>query len=474
MKLSVVIVNYNVKYFLEQCLYAVRKAKQHLPIEVFVVDNNSVDGSMEMLKEKFPEVQLIENKKNVGFSVANNQAMQIAQGEYFLLLNPDTVVQEDTFVKICDFMDAHPNAGGLGVKMIDGKGQFLPESKRGLPTPFVAFCKIMGLSNLFPKSKKFGRYHLGFLDKNKIHKVDVLAGAFMLMRKSALDQVGLLDETFFMYGEDIDLSYRIQLGGYDNYYFPDTQIIHYKGESTKKSSVNYVFVFYNAMIIFAQKHFTKNNAQLFSFLINIAIYLRAGLAIISRLLRKLVLPFLDAATWYAGIYFIKIYWEHNHRFVRKAYAPELMNTAVPIYILIWLMAVWLLGGYDKPYKLSKLVRGLFIGTIGIGLMYAFQNEAWRFSRAIIILGAFWTVIAAVGLRIVLNALGLKNYKLDGISTEKKIVIVAKIEEGERVLEMIRHAVGSINFIGFVMVALSITCSGSERRRVGYGSEFRCR
>ena len=173
MKLSVVIVNYNVKYFLEQCLYAVRKAKQHLPIEVFVVDNNSVDGSMEMLKEKFPEVQLIENKKNVGFSVANNQAMQIAQGEYFLLLNPDTVVQEDTFVKICDFMDAHPNAGGLGVKMIDGKGQFLPESKRGLPTPFVAFCKIMGLSNLFPKSKKFGRYHLGFLDKNKIHKVDV-------------------------------------------------------------------------------------------------------------------------------------------------------------------------------------------------------------------------------------------------------------------------------------------------------------
>lgn len=449
MKLSVVIVNYNVKYFLEQCLYAVRKAKQHLPIEVFVVDNNSVDGSMEMLKEKFPEVQLIENKKNVGFSVANNQAMQIAQGEYFLLLNPDTVVQEDTFVKICDFMDAHPNAGGLGVKMIDGKGQFLPESKRGLPTPFVAFCKIMGLSNLFPKSKKFGRYHLGFLDKNKIHKVDVLAGAFMLMRKSALDQVGLLDETFFMYGEDIDLSYRIQLGGYDNYYFPDTQIIHYKGESTKKSSVNYVFVFYNAMIIFAQKHFTKNNAQLFSFLINIAIYLRAGLAIISRLLRKLVLPFLDAATWYAGIYFIKIYWEHNHRFVRKAYAPELMNTAVPIYILIWLMSVWLLGGYDKPYKLSKLVRGLFIGTIGIGLMYAFQNEAWRFSRAIIILGAFWTVIAAVGLRIVLNALGLKNYKLDGISTEKKIVIVAKIEEGERVLEMIRHAVGSINFIGFV-------------------------
>lgn len=449
MKLSVVIVNYNVKYFLEQCLYAVRKAKHNLAIEVFVVDNHSVDGSIEMLKDKFPEVILIENKDNVGFSVANNQAMKLAKGEYVLLLNPDTVVQEDTFVKVCDFMDAHPDAGGLGVKMIDGKGQFLPESKRGLPTPFVAFCKIVGLSALFPQSKKFGQYHLGFLDKNKTHVVDVLAGAFMLMRKTVLDEVGLLDETFFMYGEDIDLSYRIQLGGYQNYYFPETQIIHYKGESTKKSSVNYVFVFYNAMIIFAEKHFSKSNAKLFSFLINIAIYLRAGLAIAARVLRKMVLPFLDAATWYAGIYFIKIYWEHNHRFVRKAYAPALMNTAVPIYIFIWLMAVWLLGGYDKPYKLSKLVRGLFIGTIGIAILYAFQNEAWRFSRAIIILGAFWTVIAAVGLRILLNAIGLKNYKLDGISTDKKIVIVAKVEEGKRVLEMIKHAVGTINFIGFV-------------------------
>ena len=320
MKLSVVIVNYNVKYFLEQCLYAVRKAKHNLAIEVFVVDNHSVDGSIEMLKDKFPEVFLIENKDNVGFSVANNQAMKLAKGEYVLLLNPDTVVQEDTFVKVCDFMDTHADAGGLGVKMIDGKGQFLPESKRGLPTPFVAFCKIVGLSALFPQSKKFGQYHLGFLDKNKTHVVDVLAGAFMLMRKTVLDEVGLLDETFFMYGEDIDLSYRIQLGGYQNYYFPETQIIHYKGESTKKSSVNYVFVFYNAMIIFAEKHFSKSNAKLFSFLINIAIYLRAGLAIAARVIRKMVLPFLDAISWYAGIYFIKIM-VNNEIVVKKFVKP---------------------------------------------------------------------------------------------------------------------------------------------------------
>lgn len=437
------------KYFLEQCLYSVRKAAKGMSMEVIVVDNNSVDGSVEMLKDKFQDILLIENKKNTGFSVANNQGIEISKGEYVLLLNPDTVVQEDTFHKVIQFMDEHPDAGGLGVKMIDGKGHFLPESKRGLPTPMVAFFKIFGLSRLFPKSKLFGKYHLGYLSNDEVNEVDVLAGAFMLMRKAALDKVGVLDETFFMYGEDIDLSYRIQLGGYKNYYFPETSIIHYKGESTKKSSVNYVFVFYNAMIIFAKKHFSKNNAKIFSFLINIAVYVRAGMAIFSRMINKLVLPFLDAGTWYIGLYIIKIYWEHNHRYVRKVYAPELMQVAVPTYILTWLFSVWLMGGYDKPYKLSRLVRGLFVGTLIIACTYAFVNETWRFSRAIIILGAFWTVISSVGLRLLLNLMGLKNYKLDGISSEKNIVIVATQAEGLRVLETIKQALNSVQFIGFV-------------------------
>ena len=284
MKLSVIIVNYNVKHFLEQCLISVGKAIESLPAEVIVVDNNSVDGSVEMVQAKFPWVQCIANKQNTGFSKANNQGILISKGEYVLLLNPDTLVEEDTFTKCVQFMDAHPVAGGLGVHMIDGKGNFLPESKRGLPSPAVAFYKIFGLSALFPKSKVFGKYHLGYLDKNKTHEVDILSGAFMMMRKSVLVKVGLLDEAFFMYGEDIDLSYRIIKGGYKNYYFPETRIIHYKGESTKKSSVNYVFVFYKAMVIFANKHFSQNNAKTFSFLINIAIYLRAGAAIFIRFL----------------------------------------------------------------------------------------------------------------------------------------------------------------------------------------------
>ena len=243
MKLSVIIVNYNVKYFLEQCLLSALKAAERVSTEIFVVDNNSVDGSVEMVQQKFPSVKVIANTKNTGFSKANNQGIRESKGEYVLLLNPDTVVEEDTFEKVVSFMDQHSDAGGLGVKMLDGTGRFLPESKRGLPTYDVAFYKIFGLSKLFPRSKTFGKYHLGYLDENKTHEVDVLAGAFMLLRKSVLDKIGLLDEDYFMYGEDIDLSYRITKAGYKNYYFPETRIIHYKGESTKRTSVNYVLVF---------------------------------------------------------------------------------------------------------------------------------------------------------------------------------------------------------------------------------------
>ncbi len=194
MDISVIIVNYNVRYFLEQCLHSVYKSSQNLDVEIIVVDNNSVDGSCQMIREKFPHVILIENKTNAGFSKANNQAIKIARGRYILLLNPDTVVQENTLEACTRFMDEHPDAGCLGVKMIDGKGNFLPESKRGLPTPLVAFYKIFGLSALFPNSQRFGRYHLGYLDKDKIHQVDVISGAFMYIRKSVLDIAGYLDE----------------------------------------------------------------------------------------------------------------------------------------------------------------------------------------------------------------------------------------------------------------------------------------
>lgn len=461
MKLSVIIVNYNVKHFLEQCLNSVRKATQHVSSEVWVVDNNSVDQSVEMVQEKFPEVKLIANKDNPGFSIANNQAIKQSNGEYVLLLNPDTIVEETTFKKVVDFMDAHPDAGGLGVKMVDGNGKFLPESKRGLPTPAVAFYKIFGLAALFPKSKTFGRYHLGFLDKEETHSVDVLSGAFMLMRKKTLDEVGLLDETFFMYGEDIDLSYRIIKGGYKNYYFPETRIIHYKGESTKKSSVNYVFVFYQAMIIFAKKHFSLRYAKLFSLLINLAIYLRASLSVAKRLISRIILPIMDALILYGGFYFIKNYWEQTWLEPSGGGYPLLyMLYIVPTYIAFLLGGVLLTGGYDKPYQIPKLIKGLFFGIISILVMYALLPENYRYSRAIIIAGTFWGFISLSGYRFILQLAGFKYF---GNKDEKtnRIAIVGHKEETERVANLLRNTNQKPSFMGL------ISLDSSEKLHKGF-------
>jgi len=445
MKLSVVIVNYNVKYFLEQCLQSVLKASARLDTEIWVVDNNSVDGSVEMLEQKFPGVQVIANADNKGFSKANNQAIRKATGEYILLLNPDTVVEEDTFSKIIEFMDQHPDAGALGVKMIDGSGKFLPESKRGLPTYDVAFYKIFGLSALFPKSRTFGKYHLGFLDENEIHQVDILAGAFMLLRHSALDKAGLLDEDFFMYGEDIDLSYRIKKAGYRNYYYPKTRIIHYKGESTKRSSVNYVFVFYNAMIIFAKKHFSKSNASLFSFFIRIAIYLRAFTALLARFFRFIFLPLLDFILIFTGIYVMKNYWSSNFEI---HYPDAFLQIAVPLYCLIWILTIFFSGGYDLPIKPARIVRGIFTGTILILIIYALLPEELRFSRALILLGAFWASAVIITARLIINIFSKKFTLAE--ETKKRLIVVGNEDEGNRVLSLLKLSETNHHFIGFVM------------------------
>jgi O-antigen biosynthesis protein len=449
MKLSVVIVNYNVKHFLEQCLHSVAKASANLDCEVFVVDNNSVDGSVTMVKEKFPRVRIIHNNQNVGFSKANNQAIRQSKGEYVLLLNPDTLVEDDTFLKVVSFMDQHPDAGGLGVKMVDGKGNFLPESKRGLPTPEVAFYKIFGLSKMFPKSRTFGRYHLTYLDKDEIHQVDILSGAFMLLRKSALDRTGLLDETFFMYGEDVDLSYRIIKAGYKNYYFPQTRIIHYKGESTKKSSINYVLVFYNAMVIFAQKHFSHKNARLFSFLINLAIYFRAFLAIVKRFTDRFLLPFTDAVIIYAGIYFIQSYWASSVIFKYGGnYPPEFLFLALPVYILIWLVSVYLSGGYDKPINMYKIFRGLFAGTVSILVFYSLLDESLRYSRALILLGGLWAYMSMTGSRLLLNMMNRKDFKLDTPDNKRYLIVGDKVE-AERVAGLLSTIGAQPSFIGLI-------------------------
>ncbi|MBL4594385.1 MAG: glycosyltransferase family 2 protein [Flavobacteriales bacterium] len=374
MKLSIIIVNYNVMHFLEQCITSVNKATKNISAEVFVVDNNSPDDSVKMVREKFPEIKLIHNTENVGFSKANNQAIEISKGEYVLLLNPDTVVEEDTFENCIKFMDNHPNGGGLGVKMIDGNGKFLPESKRGLPTPSVSFYKIFGLSKIFPKSKIFAKYHLGYLKEDETNEIEVLSGAFMWMRKSVLDEVGYLDEAFFMYGEDIDLSYRITQAGHKNYYLPEVKIIHYKGESTKKGNINYVYVFYNAMIIFSKKHFAKK-AKTFSFFINIAIYIRAFLAILFRFTSKISLLFADIALItiaLGSLNYTKPYFGFPNQI---AFSNNYEALNILSVFIAFTVGIAISGGYSKNLSLKKTLFGVILGAIIlISFNFAFPEE----------------------------------------------------------------------------------------------------
>jgi GT2 family glycosyltransferase len=439
--LSVVIVNYNVAYFLEQCLNAVLAASKTLKVQVFVVDNNSVDGSVEMVQSKFPQVHLIANKENVGFSRANNQALAISDARYSLLLNPDTVVEEDTFAKVVAFMDEHPKAGGLGVRMVDGKGRFLPESKRGLPTPQVAFYKIFGLSKLFPKSKRFGRYHLGFLSEFETNEVDVLSGAFMLMRKETLEKVGFLDETFFMYGEDIDLSYRIQLGGFKNYYFPETKIIHYKGESTKKSSVNYVFVFYRAMVIFAKKHFSQNNAKLFSMAIHFAIYLRASISIFRRFIEQISFPAIDFGLTLGGLYLLADRWK-----MKEILFPDIaMYYMIPSYAFIWILSGLVFGIYDTGSRYRLIFKSAFFGTIFILTSYALLPKEWQFSRLYILLGSLIYVISFFLIRFSYELLFKGNIGLSKLP-KKRFAIIGDEAEFIRVKQLLEKTYPQIDSI----------------------------
>lgn len=254
------------------------KACANIDSELIVIDNNSTDGSKSFFEGKFPGVQFLWHPENLGFGKANNLALKSAAGKYVLFLNPDTILPEDSIKKSLDFFRSTDTVGGLGVRMIDGSGRFLKESKRAFPSPATAFFKLSGLTALFPRSKIFACYYLGHLDERSNHIVDVLAGAYMMIPKSVLKQVGSFDEAFFMYGEDVDLSYRIQKSGYHNYYFAETTIIHFKGESTKKETTRYIRLFYGAMELFVRKHFNTLKAGLFSMLIRGAILFKIAMA----------------------------------------------------------------------------------------------------------------------------------------------------------------------------------------------------
>jgi GT2 family glycosyltransferase len=398
---SIIIVNYNVEHFLEQCLRSVGRAVNDLEAkghsaEVFVVDNRSVDGSCAMVAQKFPDVQLMALEENVGFSKGNNVAIRASKGRWVLLLNPDTVVKEDTFSKVLAYADAQPRMGGLGVPMVDGAGRYLPESKRGLPTPWASLCKITGVYRLAPRSSKFNRYYFGHIQREVTAPIEILSGAFMWMRREALDTVGLLDESYFMYGEDIDLSWRLIQGGWENHYFSETSIIHYKGESTKKGSLNYVSVFYGAMLIFASTHFEGRQAKFLTWLIRLAIYLRAGLAVLKRLVDRWGRQVSEATMVFVGLLAIL---QGYSKWSGIVYDMPLAATAFAVYTLVWSLSLTWSGGYDRPWRIGSVLSGIGMGGLILLAGYGLLPKSVQFSRAVLVLGTAWAAVVFLGFRL---------------------------------------------------------------------------
>lgn len=450
MQLSIIIVNYNVKHFLEQCLYSVQAALTNLQGEVIVIDNNSTDNSINYLRPKFPAFQLIQNNENVGFGKACNQGLQLAKGKYILFLNPDTIVPEDCFEKCIAFFETHPDAGAIGVKMIDGSGSFLKESKRSFPGPLTSLYKLFGLARLFPKSKSFGRYHLGYLDENKNHEIDVLAGAFMMIKKEVLDKVGGYDENFFMYGEDVDLSYRIQKSGYKNYYFAESTIIHFKGESTKKGSMNYVRMFYTAMSLFVKKHYGGSKAGFLNLLIHIAIWFRATLTAIGSFIRRLGLPLIDAGLILLSFFIMKKVWVN---FIKPDtnYDAQLTGFAIPAFTIFYLAIAYYAGLYDKWYKRSYLLRSTAMATIVLLAAYSLLPENYRFSRGIVLFGAILAFLLISVCRWILAKAKVFN-TTDDADENTATVIAGTKEEYDNVTFLLADAGAHQRILGRIAVA----------------------
>ena len=395
MDLSVIIVSYNVKTYLDQCLRSVQRASENLKVEVIVIDNCSKDDTLKHIKNKFPWVHCIENKVNLGFGKANNIGAKKAIGDYVLYLNPDTVVGENNFKLALKQFNEHPNLGSLGCRMIDGKGNFLPESKRGFPTPLVAIYRLFGLARLFPKSKRWAGYYMGHIDESENAAVEIHCGAWMMLSRQALIKSVGFDEDFFMYGEDIDLSHRIGKFGFETRYFSDSPIIHYKGESTKHDSWAYVKNFHVAMDIFAKKHFTSG-AKAFSILIRTGIYAKAFSSILKRWLELLVPLFLTAAIGYFLANEFTDYWETNHRYPQGGEYPRIYRQVIlPTYLIIWTLSMFISGAYSINSSIFRYFTGFLLSTSVLLSSYALLPLDLRFSRILILISSLLFFISFI-------------------------------------------------------------------------------
>lgn len=470
--LSVIIVNYNVRDFLEQALRSVHRACRTLSSEIFVVDNNSIDGSIETVREEFPDVHLIANKENVGFSQANNQAIQRARGRYLLILNPDTIVKEDTLTTLVEFMDEHPDAGAVGCQILNPDGTFAPESRRSYPTPSTAFYRMTGLSRLFPNSERFGRYNMSYLPIDEVAEVDALSGSCMMVRHTSLyytkeaaavrredgataddllnqadaqapEGAGLFDEDFFMYGEDLDWCYRIQKAGWKILYTPDTQIIHYKGESTKRGDFRYVRLFYRAMIQFTRKHFSDRYSRLFALLIHLGIIVHAGITLSGRLLRRLSLPLADFGLSYGAIA-AAMAW-HSGTTITES-SSYLYGIVAPLYALVTVISIASTDTYRRghDYSLKGVLTGTGIAFIAVTFLSYYAQPMASYSPAVPLIG-----FAGAGLLLVSSRWVIRQVRQIRRGL-RRAVMVGHPAEAERLSRLLdQHPHPSFKLVGYV-------------------------
>lgn len=405
------------------------RASAGLDMECFVIDNGSTDGSLAYLQPLFPSIRFIANENNPGFAKANNQVLPLCTGEYVLLLNPDTLVPEDAFRSCLSYIKAQPAAGAVGVRMVDGRGRFLPESKRSFPSPLTAFFKLTGLAAVFPRSGLFNRYALGNLDEYAHHKVAVLAGACLLVKRELLLQLQGFDESYFLYGEDIDLSYRICQLGYENHYFAGTTILHFKGESAGSNSLRHVKYFYEAMQVFVRKHYQGSGGKLLVLFLQVAIVLRGFLSAGKRLTKPLLWPLADLCTVWISLLSLRFFWVQQFR-NGKDFGLELLDYGLPLFSLLFVSAAAFAGLYDLRRRISQLLSSLLFAMISLLALYSLLPESLRFSRGVILWGSLLAVAIMLLLRRIFQQPGQN-------SEEEATLVVASAGDYRKLLPLLQ-------------------------------------
>ena len=428
--LSIIIINYNVKEFLLNLLDSIRKAVKNISTEIIIVDNASDDGSVEILREKFPNIKLIANKKNVGFGSANNQAMESAKGEYFLFINPDAIVREDTLLKMLEFFDKTPQAGIAGCKVLNPDGSLQLACRRSFPGPWTSFTKVMGLSKLFPKSRLFARYNLTYLNENQTYEVDAVSGAFMMMKKEVYEKIGGFDQQFFMYGEDLDLCYRAQKSGYKVFYVHNTEIIHYKGESTKRSSLDETKIFYDAMHLFVRKHFSSS--FIIESILQIAILFRKLIAFANIYKLAFLSIIVDFFTFSTSILLAANLYSNEHWKGFPNYVKPWVYF-IPAFIQIIISSTS--GSYSKKtFSILRTVISLLFGMIFLSaLTYFFKQVA--FSRAVVLITYALALIFFLFWRIALKVIFKIGLETD--TRKSRTLIVASGSKAEELASKLK-------------------------------------